>query len=187
MEDEQPTDHTLANHGTLPDSFTPPANPPAEVDNPEDNEDNAKNIGKYAENCKIDYNLRQLNSGTTFDNMMITDDPAEAGKFELTADEFYEDTKLDQGAQTSQDTSNTAKPMLIQFTMKQEQNIDCCGNYIKLFHYKLDQAAMPGRQAPTFAALAPRRSTSSLSTGERTTSSRRTSAARTTPTPISTR
>merc|ERR1711953_623197 len=35
-------------------------------------------IGKYAENCKIGFDLWQVKSGTIFDNMMITDDPAEA-------------------------------------------------------------------------------------------------------------
>ena len=29
-------DHTLVNHGSLLDSFTPPVNPPAEIDDPED-------------------------------------------------------------------------------------------------------------------------------------------------------
>merc|ERR1712177_198812 len=32
----------------------------------------------YAENCKIGFDLWQVKSGTIFDNMMITDDPAEA-------------------------------------------------------------------------------------------------------------
>ena len=78
-----------------------------EIDNPEYNPDDAKDIGKYAENFKIgfdlwqvrsrdqpmfcnkllptcqpplSYNWRclQVKSGTIFDNMMITDDPAEA-------------------------------------------------------------------------------------------------------------
>ena len=49
-----------------------------EIDNPEYNEDDAKDIGKYAENCKIGFDLWQVKSGTIFDNMMITDDPAEA-------------------------------------------------------------------------------------------------------------
>jgi len=81
---------------------------------------------------------------------------AEAGKFELAAGKFYGDEKLDQGAQTSQDAkfygmsaefkpfSNVDKPMVIQFTVKHEQNIDCGGGYIKLFDCKLDQAAMHG-------------------------------------------
>ena len=66
----------------------------------------------------------------------ITDDPAEAGKLELTAGEFYEDAKLDQGTQTSQDASNT----VIQFTVKHEQNIDCGGDHIKLSDCKLNQS-----------------------------------------------
>merc|ERR1711974_17954 len=49
-----------------------------EIDNPEYNPDDAKDIGKYAENCKIGFGLWQVKSGTIFDNMMITDDPAEA-------------------------------------------------------------------------------------------------------------
>merc|ERR1712061_127748 len=49
-----------------------------EIDNPEYNPDDAKDIGKYAENCKIGFDLWQGKSGTIFDNMMITDDPAEA-------------------------------------------------------------------------------------------------------------
>merc|ERR1712080_792459 len=42
------------------------------------NPDDAKDIGKYAENCKIGFDLWQVKTGTIFDNMMITDDPAEA-------------------------------------------------------------------------------------------------------------
>merc|ERR1712032_1789769 len=49
-----------------------------EIDNPEYNPDDAKDIGKYAESCKIGFDLWQVKSGTIFDNMMITDDPAEA-------------------------------------------------------------------------------------------------------------
>merc|ERR1719285_403676 len=48
-----------------------------EIDNPEYNPDDAKDIGKYAENCKIGFDLWQVKSGTIFDNMMITDNPAE--------------------------------------------------------------------------------------------------------------
>merc|ERR1711934_919744 len=69
---------------------------------------------------------------------------------------FYGDEKLDQGARTSQDArfygmsaafppvSNVDKPLVIQFTVKHEQNIDCGGGYIKLFDCKLDQADMHG-------------------------------------------
>ena len=67
------------------------------------------------------------------------------------------------------------KPLVIQFTLKHEQNIDCSGGYIKLFDCKLDQVDMHG-QSPyniMFGSgscdLAPRRSTSALSTRARTT------------------
>jgi calreticulin len=36
------------------------------------------------------------------------------------------------------------KPLVIQFTVKHEQNIDCGGGYVKLFDCKLNQADMHG-------------------------------------------
>merc|ERR1711872_364999 len=81
---------------------------------------------------------------------------AEAGKFVLTAGKFYGDEELDKGIQTSQDAkfyalsaefkpfSNVDKPLVIQFTVKHEQNIDCGGGYVKLFDCKLDQTDMHG-------------------------------------------
>merc|ERR1712013_279654 len=136
-----------------------------EIDNPEYNPDDAKDIGKYAENCKIGFDLWQVKSGTIFFEekfdtldawVQSTHKGAEAGKFELSAGKFYGDEKLDQGAKTSQDArfygmsaafppmSNVDKPLVIQFTVKHEQNIDCGGGYIKLFDCKLDQADMHG-------------------------------------------
>merc|ERR1712107_747956 len=49
-----------------------------EIDNPEYNADDAKDLGKYDEFCKLGFDLWQVKSGTIFDNIMITDDPAEA-------------------------------------------------------------------------------------------------------------
>jgi len=81
---------------------------------------------------------------------------ADAGKFELSAGKFYGDEQKDQGAKTSQDAkfygmsaefkpfSSVEKPLVIQFTVKHEQNIDCGGGYIKLFDCSLDQADMHG-------------------------------------------
>jgi len=81
---------------------------------------------------------------------------AEAGKFVLSAGKFYGDAEKDQGIQTSEDArfyalsaefkpfSNKDKPLVIQFTVKHEQNIDCGGGYVKLFDCKLDQADMHG-------------------------------------------
>ena len=45
---------------------------------PEYNEDDVKDLGKYTENGKTGFDLWQVMSDTVFDNMMITDDPAEA-------------------------------------------------------------------------------------------------------------
>ena len=36
--------------------------------------------------------------------------------------------------------SNEEKPLVVQFTVKHEQNIDCGGGYVKLFDCPLDQA-----------------------------------------------
>jgi len=80
----------------------------------------------------------------------------EAGKFVLTAGKFYGDAEKDKGIQTSQDAkfyalssefkpfSNKDKPLVVQFTVKHEQNIDCGGGYAKLFDCKLDQTDMHG-------------------------------------------
>ena len=60
------------------------------------------------------------------------------------------------GLQTSQDArfysssarfdtfSNKDQPLVIQFTVKHEQSIDCGGGYIKLFPGELDQEDMHG-------------------------------------------
>merc|ERR1712029_922468 len=81
---------------------------------------------------------------------------AEAGKFERTAGKFYGDADKDKGIQTSQDAkfyalstefkpfSNKDKPLVVQFTVKHEQNIDCGGGYAKLFDCSLDQTDMHG-------------------------------------------
>lgn len=60
------------------------------------------------------------------------------------------------GLQTSQDArfyalsarfepfSNEGKPLVIQFTVKHEQKIDCGGGYVKIFPSDLDQSDMHG-------------------------------------------
>lgn len=42
------------------------------------------------------------------------------------------------------DFSNQGKPLVIQFTVKHEQEIDCGGGYIKLFPSDLNQEDMNG-------------------------------------------
>lgn len=60
------------------------------------------------------------------------------------------------GIQTSEDArfyavskkfapfSNKGKPLVVQFIVKHEQNIDCGGGYVKIFDCKLDQKDMHG-------------------------------------------
>uniref|UniRef100_A0A6I8R4N1 Calreticulin n=1 Tax=Xenopus tropicalis TaxID=8364 RepID=A0A6I8R4N1_XENTR len=78
------------------------------------------------------------------------------GKFKLSAGKFYGDAEKDKGLQTSQDArfyalstrfdsfSNKDKTLVIQFSVKHEQNIDCGGGYVKLFPAELEQSEMHG-------------------------------------------
>lgn len=78
------------------------------------------------------------------------------GEWKLTAGKFYGDAEADKGLQTSQDArfyamsarfepfSNEGKTLVIQFTVKHEQKIDCGGGYVKIFPSDLDQAEMHG-------------------------------------------
>jgi len=81
----------------------------------------------------------------------------EFGELKWTAGKFYGDADRDKGLQTSQDArfyaistkfdepfSNEGKDLVIQFTVKHEQNIDCGGGYIKLFDCSLDPQSLHG-------------------------------------------
>ncbi|GIY75452.1 calreticulin [Caerostris darwini] len=80
----------------------------------------------------------------------------EWGKFVLTHGKFFGDTEISKGIQTSEDArfyglstkfqpfSNKDKPVIFQFTVKHEQNIDCGGGYVKIFNCDLDPEDMHG-------------------------------------------
>jgi len=82
----------------------------------------------------------------------------EYGKFILTPGKFYDDAKRDQGIKTSEDArfyaisskfedrkfDNLNKDLILQFSVKHEQSIDCGGGYLKLFDCSLDQEQMHG-------------------------------------------
>jgi len=77
------------------------------------------------------------------------------GKFESTAGKFYAD-ESDKGLKTTQDAhfyalsttfpefTNEKKPLVLQFSVKHEQNIDCGGGYIKLFDCNFKPEEMHG-------------------------------------------
>ncbi|KAL1116710.1 hypothetical protein AAG570_005182 [Ranatra chinensis] len=91
------------------------------------------------------------------ENWIYSEHPGkEFGKFTWTAGKFYNDPEADKGLQTSEDArfyalsrkfppqSNKDKDLVVQFTVKHEQNIDCGGGYIKLFDCSLDPKQMHG-------------------------------------------
>jgi len=77
------------------------------------------------------------------------------GKFELTPGKFFADAD-NKGIRTSQDAhfyavstkfepfSNQKKSLVIQFTVKHEQNIDCGGGYLKVFDCSLEPEKLNG-------------------------------------------
>ncbi|XP_058810598.1 calreticulin, partial [Phymastichus coffea] len=90
-------------------------------------------------------------------NWIYSENPGqEHGKFILSHGKFFNDAEKDKGLQTSQDAkfyalsrkfkpfSNDKKPLILQFSVKHEQNIDCGGGYIKLFDCSLNQKDMHG-------------------------------------------
>ncbi|XP_065833979.1 calreticulin-like isoform X2 [Oscarella lobularis] len=82
---------------------------------------------------------------------------SEAGEFKWTAGKFYGDAEKDKGIQTStdarfygvsskftEDFNNEGKTLVIQFTVKHEQDIDCGGGYVKVFPNSLEPEEMHG-------------------------------------------
>jgi calreticulin len=79
------------------------------------------------------------------------------GEFGWTAGKYYADAEADKGLQTSQDArfyaisskiptpfSNEGKDLVLQYSVKHEQNIDCGGGYIKLLPSGLNQKSFNG-------------------------------------------
>jgi len=78
------------------------------------------------------------------------------GKFELSAGEFFKDADQDKGLRTSEDYrfftasakfpgfSNKDKTLVVQYSVKHEQNLDCGGAYIKLYPAGTEQAHLNG-------------------------------------------
>ncbi|RUS71970.1 hypothetical protein EGW08_020263 [Elysia chlorotica] len=94
--------------------------------------------------------------GSWEDRWVQSEHKSDLGKFKLSAGKFYGDAEKDKGIQTSQDArfyglsakfdkfSNEGKTLVIQFTVKHEQDIDCGGGYVKVFPSDLDQTKMHG-------------------------------------------
>ncbi|XP_066248126.1 calreticulin [Euwallacea similis] len=80
----------------------------------------------------------------------------EFGKFVKTAGKFFFNEEDDQGLQTSEDArfyalstkfepfSTEGKDLVVQFTVKHEQNIDCGGGYVKVFDCNFKEEDLHG-------------------------------------------
>lgn len=79
-----------------------------------------------------------------------------AGKFEIGLGKHFNDAEEDKGLKTTQDArfyqisaetkefSNKGKTLVVQFSVKHDQNIDCGGGYVKLLPAGLDQEQFNG-------------------------------------------
>jgi len=78
------------------------------------------------------------------------------GKFEISAGQFFLDADEDKGLRTTEDYrfytasakfpefSNKGKTLVVQYSVKNEQNLDCGGAYIKLYPAGTEQAHLNG-------------------------------------------
>jgi calreticulin len=83
-------------------------------------------------------------------------DSGEAGTWDLSAGTYFADEEKERGLHTSEDArfysistafdefSNEGKPLVVQFSVKHDQKIDCGGGYIKLMPAGLDQSEFNG-------------------------------------------
>ncbi|KAJ3287264.1 Calreticulin-1 [Blyttiomyces sp. JEL0837] len=90
--------------------------------------------------------LKETFEGATIPKRWVqSESKDDYGKFAITAGKFFADEKASRGLQTSEDAKfyaaaakldkpfdNEGKDLVLQFTAKFEQNIDCGGGYIKL-------------------------------------------------------
>uniref|UniRef100_A0A8C8S6F2 Calreticulin n=1 Tax=Pelusios castaneus TaxID=367368 RepID=A0A8C8S6F2_9SAUR len=94
------------------------------------------------------YFREQFTDGAKWQNRWMNSQyKADLGKFRLTAGKFYGDAVKDKDILHSHSNvmkSNKGRPLVIQYTVKHEQKIDCGGGYVKIFPSNLDQKNMSG-------------------------------------------
>lgn len=108
--------------------------------------------------CQKVYFHEKFDDGESWKNRWIQSEHkgSKMGEFILTHGKFYGDFEKSKGLQTSEDArfyglsakfepfTNKDDTLVIQFTVKHEQNIDCGGGYLKLFNCDLDQKDLHG-------------------------------------------
>ncbi|KAJ8918796.1 hypothetical protein NQ315_011080 [Exocentrus adspersus] len=115
-------------------------------------------IFAYVYATQADVYLEEKFSDDTWEkNWIYSKHPGkEFGSFVRTAGKFFNDEEEDKGIQTSTDArfyalsrkfkpfATEGKDLVIQFTVKHEQNIDCGGGYVKVFDCSLEPEDMHG-------------------------------------------
>ncbi|KAM6167195.1 calreticulin-3 isoform 2-T2 [Erethizon dorsatum] len=88
------------------------------------------------------------------------------GHFRLSSGKFYGHKEKDKGLQTTQDSrfyaisvrfppfSNKGRTLVLQYTVKHEQKMDCGGGYVKVFPADLDQRTLSA-QSPYYIMFGP--------------------------------
>ncbi|XP_075759489.1 calreticulin-3 isoform X3 [Pelodiscus sinensis] len=107
--------------------------------------------------CADVYFREQFLDGAKWKNRWINSQyKSDYGKFRLTAGKFYGNAVRDKGLQTTENSkfyaissrfkpfNNKGRSLVIQYTVKHEQKIDCGGGYVKVFSSNLDQKNMSG-------------------------------------------
>ena len=103
------------------------------------------------------YFKEEFNDESWADRWVLSKHKSDYGEWKLSHGKFYGDEKRDQGLKTSQDAkfyaasakfpkkfSNAGKTVVIQLTVKHEQNIDCGGGYVKVMSSDINQEDFHG-------------------------------------------
>lgn len=104
--------------------------------------------------------------GSGWESRWVQSSKPEFGKFELSAGKWFVDEVVDKGIRTPTNAksyaisskfpafTNDGKTLVVQFTVKNEQNLDCGGGYIKILPEGFDQANFDG-QTPYLIMFGP--------------------------------
>jgi calreticulin len=98
----------------------------------------------------------KFDDGKAWKSRWVESDRSGLGLWDVTTGEFYGDAEADVGLHTTQDAkfyaisaafdsfSNKDSTLVVQFSVKHQQDIDCGGAYVKLFPAGFDQTTMDG-------------------------------------------
>uniref|UniRef100_A0A8D0GP71 Calreticulin n=1 Tax=Sphenodon punctatus TaxID=8508 RepID=A0A8D0GP71_SPHPU len=113
--------------------------------------------GRGLKMCILLVRRQTINWESKWQNRWVSSESkSDYGKFRLTAGKIYGDRDREKGLQTTENSkfyaissrfksfSNKGRSLVIQYTVKHEQKIDCGGGYIKVFPFNLRQKNMSG-------------------------------------------